>query len=60
MATEAPQPGPAEDAPGLPEKIGPADLEALNQALAALFQELRFAESPTRRDAWATERRRRS
>ena len=43
MATEAPESESAEDASSLPEKIGPADLEALNQALAALFGELRFA-----------------
>lgn len=43
MATEAPQSEPAEAAPSLPEKIGPADVEALNQALAELFGKLRFA-----------------
>src|SRR5712691_5060325 len=45
MATEAPESEPAEDAPRLPEHVGAADLEALNQALAVLFQELRFARS---------------
>jgi hypothetical protein len=44
MATDPPEPETAGDLPGgLPEKIGPADLEALNRALAALFGELRFA-----------------
>ena len=43
MATEAPQSEPVEDTPSLPEKIAPADLESLNRALAALFQELRSA-----------------
>ncbi len=41
MAAEAHNRDPAEARPDLPEKIGPADLEALNQALAELFQELR-------------------
>ena len=45
MATEAPESEPAEHAPRLPEHIGAADLEALNQALAALLGELRFARS---------------
>lgn len=45
MAAEAHNRDPAEARPDLPEKIGPADLEALNQALAGLFQELRFARS---------------
>lgn len=43
MATDVPESEPADAAPSLPEKIGPADLEALNQALGALFDELRFA-----------------
>jgi hypothetical protein len=43
MATDVPESEPADAAPSLPEKIGPADLEALNQALGALFVELRFA-----------------
>jgi hypothetical protein len=45
MATEGPQPGPADTTPNLPEKIAPADLETLNLALVALFQELRSARS---------------
>jgi hypothetical protein len=45
MATEAPESEPAEDAPRLPEYVVAADLEALNQALAALFQDLRSARS---------------
>jgi|SRR6516162_686527 hypothetical protein len=45
MAIDAPQSDPAEATQSLPEKIAPADLEALNQALAALFEELRFARS---------------
>ncbi len=43
MAAEVPESELADAAPSLPEKIGPADLEALNQALGALFVELRFA-----------------
>ena len=43
MATEARHPDPAQATPNLPEKIAPADLEALNHALAALFQDLRSA-----------------
>jgi hypothetical protein len=43
MATDAPEPEPVGDASSLPEQIGPADLEALNQALAELFGALRFA-----------------
>jgi len=43
VATETPQAEPIERAPDLPEKIGPADLDALNQALAGFFEELRFA-----------------
>jgi hypothetical protein len=39
MATEAPEPA----TPILPENIAPGDLGALNQAVAALFEELRFA-----------------
>ena len=45
MATESPEAEPAGDARSLPEEVGPADLEGLNQALAALFAELRFARS---------------
>lgn len=45
MAAETPQPDSAEAASSLPERIAPADLEALNQALAMLFGELRFARS---------------
>jgi len=45
MAPEAHNPDPAEATPDLPDKIAPADLEALNHALAGLFQELRFARS---------------
>lgn len=45
MATEAPESEPVEDAPRLPEHVGAADLEVLNQALAALFQDLRSARS---------------
>jgi hypothetical protein len=43
MATEAPESGSAEAVPSLPEKIGPADLERLNEALGALFGELSFS-----------------
>jgi hypothetical protein len=43
MVDEAQSHDPAEATRDLPEKIAPADLEALNEALAALFQELRFA-----------------
>jgi hypothetical protein len=43
MATDVPESEAADAAPSLPEKIGPADLKALNQALGALFVELRFA-----------------
>lgn len=43
MTADVPESEPADAAPSLPEKIGPADLEALNQALGALFVELRFA-----------------
>jgi hypothetical protein len=43
MATEGQLPEPAEITPGLPEQVEPADLETLNQALAALFHDLRFA-----------------
>ena len=43
MATEPPESEPAEIALSLPEEIGPADLDALNEALAALFDKLRFA-----------------
>lgn len=45
MATEPPESEPAKIAPSLPGTIGPADLEALNHALAALFQKLRSARS---------------
>ena len=45
MATREKRPDPAEAPPNLPEKIAPADLEVLNQALAVLFQELRCARS---------------
>jgi hypothetical protein len=45
MAAEAPQPDSAEAAPSLPENIAPTDLEALNQALTALFEDLRFAQN---------------
>jgi hypothetical protein len=42
MATEAPESESADAAPCLPEKIAPADLEALNQGLEELFGELRL------------------
>lgn len=45
MAAKAPGSGPAEAVPGLPERIEAADIETLNKALAALFDELRFASS---------------
>jgi hypothetical protein len=45
MATENPESESSAAAPILPDNIGPADLKALNQALAALFGELRFARS---------------
>jgi hypothetical protein len=45
MTTEIPESESAEAAPILPHKIGPTDLEALNQAIAALFEKLRFARS---------------
>jgi hypothetical protein len=45
MAAEARHSDPAPATPNLLESIAPADLEALNHALAALFQELRSARS---------------
>lgn len=45
MATEPPEPKPAERVPSLPEQIGPTDVAAVNEALAALFGELRSAQS---------------
>lgn len=45
MAADLPQPDSAEAAPSLPENIAPTDLEALNQALTALFEDLRFAQN---------------
>jgi hypothetical protein len=43
MAAEVPETKAAEAVPSLPEKIERANLEALNKALAALFDGLRFA-----------------
>lgn len=43
MAAEALETESAEDVPGLPEKLGPADLDRLNEAVAGLFGELRSA-----------------
>jgi len=43
MTTDTPEAESARGAPGLPEKIGPDDLGALNQALSVLFGELRVA-----------------
>ena len=43
MAADTSEAEPAKSAPGLPEKIAPGDLEALNEALSVLFGELRVA-----------------
>ena len=43
MAPEAPESELAAAAPSPPEKIGPADLERLNQAIGEWFEALRFA-----------------
>ena len=43
MTPEGSESESATAAPSLPEKIGPADLEALNQAIGALIAKLRFA-----------------
>ncbi len=51
MAARISESGRAEAAPGLPEIIEAADLETLNQALAALFGDLRFASSLPRGQA---------
>jgi hypothetical protein len=45
MAAEEGHSDPPQATPDLPEKIEPADFDTLNQALAALFQDLRFARS---------------
>ena len=51
MAAKISESGRTEAAPGLPEIIEAADLETLNQALAALFGDLRFASSLPRGQA---------
>jgi hypothetical protein len=51
MAAKISESGPAEAAPGLPEILRPPNLETLNQALAALFGDLRFASSLPRGEA---------
>jgi hypothetical protein len=43
VADKIPDAESAEAVPRFPEKIGPADLETLNRALAALLVELRLA-----------------
>lgn len=43
MAAETSEAEPGKSAPGLPEKIAPCDLEALNEALSVLVGELRVA-----------------
>jgi hypothetical protein len=45
VARQPPESEPAEIASSLPEKIGPDHLDALNEALVALFGELHFARS---------------
>jgi hypothetical protein len=45
VADESQDPNSTDDTPDLPENIAPADLEALNRAVSALFQELRLARS---------------
>ena len=51
MAPEAHNPDPAEATPDLPDKIAPADLEALNHALAGLFQEFARPEGASHKEA---------
>ena len=55
MAADRPESEPAKSAPGLPGKIAPADLEALNQALRALFGECVLREPPAGRNPWAAD-----
>jgi hypothetical protein len=43
MSADTSESEPAKSAPGLPEKIAPGDLEALNEGLSVLFGELRVA-----------------
>ena len=43
MAADTSEAEPAKGAPGLPEKVAPGDLEALNEALSVRFGELRVA-----------------